>query len=79
MKKKHGGKRAGAGRPTKADSRNVPRSIKVSQAVSSYLDLTGTGIIEHMIRNSKGFKVFRTTESDATGTSKERERQGRAE
>lgn len=53
-----GGKRKGAGRkPGKSDaSRNVPKSIKVSQQVADYLGEHGTGVIEDSIRRTKHFR-----------------------
>ena len=54
----HGGKREGAGRKPVEGSRNVPKSIKVSQEVAEYLTEKGTGVIEDMIRRSKQFREW---------------------
>ena len=55
---KHGGKREGAGRKSSPDSRNVPKSIKVSQDVADYLSAKGTGLIEDAIRKTKAFREW---------------------
>ena len=54
----HGGKRKGAGRKARPDSRSVPKSIKVSQEVSDYLSDRGTGVIEDALRRTKDFKEW---------------------
>lgn len=59
-KPKRGGPRVGAGRKARdAQPRNIPRSIKVSEDVDLYLDHTGTGIVEEMLRRSASFKEWR--------------------
>lgn len=55
----HGGKRKGAGRKAAPDSRNVPKSIKVSQEMADYLSERGTGIIEDALRRTKDFKDWK--------------------
>ena len=55
---KHGGKREGAGRKPSPDSRSVPKSIRVSREVADYLSHSGTGVIEGLVRESKGFKAY---------------------
>ena len=55
----HGGKREGAGRKATPDSRNVPKSIKVSQEVADYLKERGTGVIEDAIRRTKDFRDWK--------------------
>lgn len=54
----HGGKRKGAGRKARPDSRSVPKSIKVSQEVADYLAKRGTGVIEDALRRTKDFKEW---------------------
>ena len=54
----HGGKRKGAGRKARPDSRSVPKSIKVSQDVADYLSAKGTGLIEDAIRKTKAFREW---------------------
>ena len=54
-----GGKRKGAGRKASPDSRNVPKSIKVSQEVADYLAEHGTGLVEDAIRRTKHFKEWK--------------------
>lgn len=54
----HGGKRKGAGRKARPDSRSVPKSIKVSQQVADYLSDRGTGVIEDAIRRTKDFREW---------------------
>jgi hypothetical protein len=54
----HGGKRKGAGRKARLDSRSVPKSIKVSQQVADYLAERGTGVIEDAIRRTKDFREW---------------------
>lgn len=54
----HGGKRKGAGRKARPDSRSVPKSIKVSQQVADYLSERGTGVIEDALRRTKDFKEW---------------------
>jgi hypothetical protein len=54
----HGGKRKGAGRKARPDSRSVPKSIKVSQQVADYLADRGTGVIEDALRRTKDFKEW---------------------
>ena len=54
----HGGKRTGAGRKARPDSRSVPKSIKVSQQVADYLADRGTGVIEDALRRTKDFKEW---------------------
>lgn len=54
----HGGKREGAGRKARPDSRSVPKSIKVSQQVADYLSERGTGVIEDVIRRTKDFREW---------------------
>lgn len=54
----HGGKRLGAGRKASPDSRNVPKSIKVSREVADYLAAKGTGLIEDAIRKTKAFREW---------------------
>lgn len=55
---KHGGTRGGAGRkPAPAgQARIVRKSLRVSGEVGAYLDETGTGWVEDVIRNSQHFK-----------------------
>jgi len=57
----HGGKRKGAGRKSRPDSRSVPKSIKVSQQVADYLGERGTGVIEDVIRRTKDFREWVTS------------------
>ena len=52
----HGGKRPGAGRPASPDSKSIPRAIRVTRQVDDYLREVGSGIVETLIRKSKGFK-----------------------
>jgi len=52
----HGGKRKGAGRKARPDSRSAPKSIKVSQEVADYLAEYGTGKCEDAIRRTKHFR-----------------------
>ena len=59
-----GGKRLGAGRKPKPESRVVGRSIKVSREVETYLQEVGTGVIEPLIRGSDDFQGWRN-KSDA--------------
>lgn len=54
----HGGKRKGAGRKARPDSRRVPKSIKVSQQVADYLADRGTGVIEDAIKRTKDFREW---------------------
>lgn len=54
----HGGKRKGAGRKARPDSRTVPKSIRVSQEVADYLAEHGTGIIENALRKTKAFREW---------------------
>lgn len=56
MSDQHGGKRKGAGRKARPDSRSVPKSIKVSQEVADYLSDRGTGVIEDALRRTKDFR-----------------------
>ena len=53
-----GGKRKGAGRKARPDSRTVPKSIKVSQEVADYLAAKGTGVIEDALRRTKDFREW---------------------
>lgn len=53
-----GGKRKGAGRKARPDSRSVPKSIKVSHLVADYLAERGTGVIEDAIRRTKDFREW---------------------
>ena len=54
----HGGSRPGAGRKPFPDGkgRSVPKSIRVSQDVADYLSDVGSGIVEEVVRKSKGFR-----------------------
>ena len=54
----HGGKRKGAGRKARPDSRSVPKSIKVSQQMADYFADRGTGVIEDALRRTKDFKEW---------------------
>lgn len=54
----HGGKRKGAGRKPAPDSRNVPKSIKVSQQMADYLSEVGTGVVEDALRKTKQFRSW---------------------
>jgi len=58
----HGGKRKGAGRKARPESRSVPKSIKVSQEVADYLAENGTGIIEDAIRRTKDFRDWKASQ-----------------
>ena len=59
----HGGKRKGAGRKARPESRSVPKSIKVSQEVADYLAAKGTGVIEDAIRRTKDFRDWKTKQT----------------
>lgn len=59
MSDSHGGKREGAGRKARPDSRSVPKSIKVSRQMADYLAEKGSGVIEDTLRKSKAFKEWR--------------------
>jgi hypothetical protein len=52
----HGGKREGAGRKASPESRNVPKSLKVSRQFADYLSEVGTGIVEDTLRKTKAFR-----------------------
>lgn len=56
MDKRRGGPRAGAGRPKKADAKNVGVSLRVSREVKAYLSVVGTGVVEDLIRRSGPFR-----------------------
>ena len=59
-KNNHGGVRPGAGRPPGGpESRNVPKSIKVTQEMADYLSERGTGIIQTVLQRTKDFKEWR--------------------
>ncbi len=59
---KHGGSRDGAGRPPSPEgqARIVRKSLRVSKEVGEYLDETGTGWVEDVIRNSKHFQDWQS-------------------
>ena len=59
-----GGKREGAGRKACADSKSVPKSIRVSREVADYLRDRGTGVIESMIRRTRDFRAWEKGENE---------------
>jgi hypothetical protein len=46
------------GRPPKPEARSTPRAIRISERVNEYLSEVGSGIVEELIRKSKGFKQW---------------------
>lgn len=63
-----GGRRPGAGRPAKPNSRNRPKSIKVTDEMAAYLAARGTGVIEDALRRTKDFKTWQSNQTGQRST-----------
>ena len=44
------------GRPPTEEPRSTPRAIRISAVVNEYLSDVGSGIVEDVLRKSKGFR-----------------------
>lgn len=60
-----GGRRKGAGRPSRPDERKVPLAVKLAVELTEYLATveSKTGAIEEALRRSKGFREWKRRQS----------------